>query len=75
MYVTQLTHEILIVIIVGVVNESPAVLLIEAAHFADAIGLGVDGAPALEARLPEALVEALAEAAPVYLRGELAAQP
>lgn len=36
--------------------------------------LGVDGATALEARLPEALVQALAEAASGDLRVELAAQ-
>jgi len=36
--------------------------------------LGVDGATALEARLPEALVQALAEAASGDLRVELATQ-
>lgn len=48
--------------------------LIESAQSADMIVLGVDGAAALEARLPQALVQAFAEAAPGDLRMELAAE-
>lgn len=47
----MLTHEILVVIVISIVNDSVAVSLIESAQSADMIVLGVDGTAALEARL------------------------
>lgn len=51
-----------------------AVPLIESAQSTGVIMLGVDGAAALEARLPETLIKALAETASSDLRMELTAQ-
>lgn len=70
----SLTHEILVIIVIGVVNDPVAVPLIESAQSAGVIVLGVDGATALEARLSEALVQALAQAASGDLRVKLPAQ-
>lgn len=69
-----LTHKVLIIVVVGIVDDPMTVPLIESAQSADMIVLGVNGAAALEARLPQALVQAFAEAAPGDLRVELAAE-
>jgi hypothetical protein len=68
-----LTHEVLVVIVIGVVNNAVAVLLVEPAESAGPVVLRVDGAPALEARLPETLVEAFAQTPAGDLRVEFAA--
>lgn len=70
----MLTHEILVVIVIGVVDDPVALPLIESAQSADVVVLGVNGTATLETRLPEALIQALAQAAPGDLRVELAAQ-
>lgn len=69
-----LTHEILVVIIISVVDNPVAVSLIESAQSADVIMFGVDGTATLKARLPETVVQALAETSPGDLRMEIAAQ-
>lgn len=58
-----LTHEILVIVVIGIVENPVTVLLIESAQSAAVIMLGVNGATTLEARLPEAFVQALAETA------------
>lgn len=68
------THEILIIIIIAVVYDPVTVPLIEPAQSADVKILGVDSTAALEARLSQALVQALAQAAPGDLRVELPAE-
>lgn len=58
-----LTHEILVIVVIGIVDNAVTIPLIESAQSTGVIMLGVNGATALEARLPEAFIEALAEAA------------
>lgn len=72
--VRSLTHKILVIVVIGVVNDPMAVPLIESAQSAGVVVLGVDGATALETRLTEAFVQAFAEAASGDLRVKLAAQ-
>lgn len=69
-----LTHEILVIVVISIVDNPVAVPLIESAQSTGVIMLGVDGAAALEARLPETLIKALAETASSDLRMELTAQ-
>lgn len=69
-----LTHEILVIVVLGIVDNPVTVPLIESAQSAGVIMLRVDGATALEARLPEALIQALAKATSGDLRMEFAAQ-
>ncbi|EZA62054.1 hypothetical protein X777_06740, partial [Ooceraea biroi] len=57
------THKILIVVVVGVVDDPVTVPLIKPAQSADVIILGVDGAAALKARLSQAFIQAFAQAA------------
>lgn len=70
-----LTHQVLVVIVVGVVDDAVAVPLVEPAEPADPEPLAVHRGPALEAHLPQALVQALAQRPARDLRVELAAQP
>lgn len=72
---SKLTHKILVIVVVAVVNDPVPVLLVVPAEPAGTVLAGVDGAPAREARLAQALVEALAQAPTRDLRVELAAQP
>lgn len=67
----ELTHEVLVVVVVGVVDDPDAVALVEAAETADAEPLAVHGGTTLEAGLAQALVQALAEGATGDLRVEL----
>lgn len=69
-----LTHEILVIVVIGIIDNPVTVPLIESTQSTSVIMLGVDGATALEACLPETLVKALAKAASSNLRMELAAQ-
>lgn len=56
-----LTHEVLVVVVVRVVDDADAVALVEAAESADAEALAVHGGATLEAGLAQALVQALAQ--------------
>lgn len=69
-----LTHEILVIVVISIVDNPVTVPLIKSAQSTGVIMLGVNGAAALEACLPETFVKALAEAASSNLRMELTAQ-
>lgn len=75
LYSLRLTHQVLVVIVVRVVYHAVAVPLVEPAEPADAEPLAVHRGPALEADLPQALVQTLAQRPAGDLRVELAAQP
>lgn len=68
-----LTHEILVIVVIGIV-DNPTIPLIESAQSAGMVMLGVNGATTLEARLPETLVQALAETTSGDFRMKLTAQ-
>lgn len=68
------THKIFIVIIISVINDTMAVPLIESAQSTGVIMLGINSAPALKARLPQALIEALAQTSPSDFRVKFATQ-
>lgn len=60
-YSLILTHEVLIVVVVGVIDDPVSILLVVAAHATGLEVFRVDGALALKARLSEAVVQTLAE--------------
>lgn len=69
-----LTHQILVVIIVGVVDDSHSVSLIVPAQSTRPESVAVHGGTTLEAGLAQTLVQALTQRSPGDLRVEFAAQ-
>lgn len=70
-----LTHQIFVVIVIGVVDDPVTVPLVEPAQSAYPESFAVDGRPALEAHLPQTLVQTLAQRPSRDFRMKLAAQP
>jgi len=70
-----LTHQILVVVVVGVVDDPVAVLLVEAAETTRPEAFAVDSRTALETGLAQALVQTLCKRASGDFRVELACQP
>jgi hypothetical protein len=68
----ELTHQILIIIIILVVDDSHFVALVESAQPTSAESITVHRRAALEARLAEALVKAFAQRASGDFRVEFA---
>lgn len=69
-----LTHQVLIVVVVSVVDDPVAVLLVEATQPARPEAIAVHSRSALEAGLTQTLVQALSQRAASDLGVELASQ-
>jgi hypothetical protein len=69
-----LTHQVLVVVIVSVVNDPVAVLLVEATKPARPEAIAINGRSALETGLAQTLVEALGQRAASDLGMEFASQ-
>lgn len=69
-----LTHEILVIIVIGVMDNSIAISLIISTQSAGVKMFGIDDTATLETRLSQTLVQTFAETASGDFRVELAAQ-
>lgn len=70
----SLTHQVLVVIIIRIIDDPHAILLVVPAETTRPVPFAINSRPALKTDLPQALVEALAQRASRDLRVELPAQ-
>ena len=71
---SSLTHKILVVIVIRIVDDPVPVTLIESAQSAGVIMFRIHGAPALETGLSKTFVKAFAQATSSYLGVKFTAQ-